>query len=185
MEKEINQLKNQYSRELMDKAANLFEKDAKNGAAEYKFSDEDCDFLIKDLQLSGFEKFLDKSIGQTTFSVSLERLRVLKAGRNMNFLIPIGFSPSKEKFANKFKELRKINGFKLALNTETIPTKENVIEQYQELVLFININHFFFLENEILTMNNQQKKIHKIITNKIRKPELKEIRLFEQILKKI
>lgn len=185
MEKEINQLKNQHGCELMNKAAALFEKDAENGAAKYKFSEEDCDFLIKDLQLSGFKKFLDESIGQIIFSVSLERLKFLKTRRNINFLMPIGFSPSREKFGNKFKELRKINGFKLALDTETIPTKKNVIKQHQELVLFINTNHFFFLENEILTMNNQQKEIEKIITTEIRKPELKEIRLFEQIIKKI
>jgi uncharacterized protein YneR len=196
MEKEINHSEKSFGYELMDKAEKLFRKNDSSKIALYNFSEKDWGFLTKDLRQFGFKQFLDESIGEPIFLISPEKLKIVQTKKYGTFLIPsssplykkeITFSEGEENNNLEAKELGKTNGFKLSLNTETIPNKENIICQYQQLSLVVNIyNSYYFLEENILIVNKlKRKKMEKVEITKMKRADLKEIRLFQKILRKI
>lgn len=194
-EPKIHQSESNFGHELMAKAEELFKKDAQNGVAKYGFLEKDWKLLTKDLQQFGFKKFLDESIGKAILLISPQKLKIIDIERYGNFLIPpIILLPKRKVITNEkgeiinpvIKELGNTNGLELVLATETIPKKENIICQYQRLVLIVNAynNYFFLKENLFITGKQRQEGINKLEINIMKRPELKEIRLFQKILKK-
>lgn len=195
-EPKIHQSESNFGRELIDKAERFFQKDGKDGFAEYKFKNRDWELLTKDLQQFGFRRFIDDTIGEAIFSITPQKLKMVKIDGYGLFLVPpnlilankkIIINEKGENISLSIKESGEINGFKLSLNTETIPTKENVLCQYQQLALIIDSsrNYFFLKENFLIKKTHQGKEeAINVVEVETKRADDKEIRLFQKILAK-
>jgi len=194
-EQEIRQSESNFGHELMAKAEELFKKDAENEVAQYSFLNKDWKLLTKDLQQFGFKKFIDKAIGKTIFLIFPQKLKLVTIKKYGTFLMPPKFFLSEEKItidekgkgvSLPIKESGEINGFKLALATETIPAKENIFCQYQQLSLTVNTynSHFLLKENFLWLDNQRPEKTKKYKIVEMKRANFKEIKLFQKILAK-
>ncbi len=194
-EPEIYQPENNFGHELMAKAEELFKKDAQNGVAKYGFLEKDWEFLTNDFQQFGFKEFIDESVSKPIFLIFPQKLKLVTIKKYGTFLIPPNFFLSEEKItidekgkdvSLPIKESGEINGFKLALATETIPAKENIFCQYQQLSLTVNAynSHFLLKENFLWLSNQRQEKTKEYKIVEMKKANFKEIRLFQKILAK-
>ena len=194
-EEEIYQSESNFGYELMTKAEEFFKKDAENEVAQYSFLNKDWELLTKDLQQFGFKKFIDKAIGKTIFLIFPQKLKLVTIKKYGTFLMPPNFFLSEEKItidekgkgvSLPIKESGEINGFKLALATETIPAKENIFCQYQQLSLTVNTynSHFLLKENFLWLDNQRPEKTKKYKIVEMKRANFKEIKLFQKILAK-
>jgi len=193
-EPKIHQSESNFGHELIDKAERFFQKDGKDGFAEYKFQDRDWELLTKDLQQFGFRRFIDDTIGEAIFLITPQKLKMVKIDGYGSFLVPPNLIlPDKKIIINEkgkniilpIKESGEINCFKLALAMETIPAKENIFYQYQQLTLIINSSrNYFFLKENFLIKEHHQGKEEAINVVEMKRADNKEIRLFQKILAK-
>ncbi|PIZ48710.1 hypothetical protein COY29_03195 [Candidatus Woesebacteria bacterium CG_4_10_14_0_2_um_filter_39_14] len=70
--------------------------------------------------------------------------------------------------------------------TETIPAKENIFCQYQQLSLTVNTynSHFLLKENFLWLDNQRPEKTKKYKIVEMKRANFKEIKLFQKILAK-